>query len=218
MSLMKFTGNADNGLTRPALPGDLVCNQEIFQSLSAVGTSTITGALMATGLLQRTGLAANATDTFDTAGNIVAALSGVAGAGIQAGTTFRLKILNTSAFTESLAAQANSGVTYSGNASIGTNASRELLVTIVNGTPGQLYTGTVTNGSNVITGLTATQLNSLSLGMLVSGAAIPSGATITAITSNGTVILSANATATGPIALTFSPVITLLSLGQSASV
>lgn len=56
-------------------------------------------------------------------------------------------------------------------------------------------TGNTTNGSKNVTGLSST--SGLSAGMLVSGTGIPSGAKIASITNGTSLVLSANATATG---------------------
>lgn len=70
-------------------------------------------------------------------------------------------------------------------------------------------TGTTTNGSANITGLSSASGN-LAVGMTVTGAGIPVGSTITAVATNGTQItISANATASGTPALTFSSGYTL---------
>jgi len=61
--------------------------------------------------------------------------------------------------------------------------------------------GTTTNGSAVITGLADT--SQLIVGMEVSGTGIPGGATISSINSVTQVTLSANATASGTVPLTF---------------
>lgn len=67
---------------------------------------------------------------------------------------------------------------------------------------GTAITGTVTNASPVITNLNATA--GLSVGMSVTGAGIPAGATVASIVNSSTILLSANATAGGAaVALTF---------------
>lgn len=62
-------------------------------------------------------------------------------------------------------------------------------------------TGTITNGSNSVTGLSGT--SQLIAGMEVSGIGIPAGATIASIVSTTQITLSANATDTGEKGLTF---------------
>ena len=66
-----------------------------------------------------------------------------------------------------------------------------------------IQNGTTTNASNVITGLTSTR--QLSVGTPISGAGIPSGATVASITSASAITISANATVTGTNALRIFP-------------
>jgi len=76
------------------------------------------------------------------------------------------------------------------------------------------FIGTTTNGSSTITGVPSTV--GLSVGMPISGAGIPAGATIAAIAS-GTLTLSANATATsatGVALLTETPDLTFHQYGR----
>lgn len=61
--------------------------------------------------------------------------------------------------------------------------------------------GTTTSGSASITGLTST--SDMRVGMAVSGAGIPTGTTISAITGSTTLTLSANATASATVSITF---------------
>lgn len=61
--------------------------------------------------------------------------------------------------------------------------------------------GTTTTGDATVTGLTWT--GSLSTGMLVTGTGITAGTTILSITDLNTIELSANATASGTVALSF---------------
>ena len=65
-----------------------------------------------------------------------------------------------------------------------------------------IQTATLTSGSATITGLTAAT-TTLSAGMPVSGTGIPALTTISSVTSDSTLILSANATVSGAQSLTF---------------
>jgi len=63
-------------------------------------------------------------------------------------------------------------------------------------------TGATTTGSSTVGSLSST--SSLAAGMLVSGTGIPSGTAIASVTNGTTIVLTANATATGTgVALTF---------------
>ena len=75
-----------------------------------------------------------------------------------------------------------------------------LILAVTGGTLTQ--NGTTTNASTSITGLTSTA--NLAVGMLVTGAGIAAGTSIASITSTTGITLSANATASATVALTFS--------------
>ncbi|MGE4448559.1 MAG: hypothetical protein AB7E15_09710 [Azospira sp.] len=64
-----------------------------------------------------------------------------------------------------------------------------------------VLSGTTTNGSAAITGLSTTR--GLFIGMAVAGTGVPGGATVASITSGTAITLSANATASGTVPITF---------------
>lgn len=64
-------------------------------------------------------------------------------------------------------------------------------------------TGTTANASTAVTGLPRT--DDLYIGMPISGAGIPVGATVASITSSTAITISSNATASATVALTFRP-------------
>jgi microcystin-dependent protein len=64
-----------------------------------------------------------------------------------------------------------------------------------------VISGVTTSGSNSVTGLTSTA--TFYVGMPISGAGIPSGATLSSIASSTSVTLSSNATASATVPLTF---------------
>ena len=197
-------------MQRQTAAGDIVAGGEVVPATDSGTTKTITGANLLGGIILRSGGAAM-TDTIDTAANIVAALIGaVNGNAIQPGTTFRARWVVSTAFAVTVQATANTGVTVN-RGSVAASTSRDFLITVVNGTPAQSYGVLTTNGSAVVTGLTAAQLATLSVGMIVTNAvANLQGQTIISINyAAGAVTLSgnANATNTTPVAVTFSPVI-----------
>ena len=217
----------DNGLQRQVQQGDVLAGGEVINSsLTTVGAGTILAALMTAGIVNRSGPTGAYTDTTDSAQNIINQLlssayvgTGVtvggqsAGAGVQAGTTFRLRYINSVAFAMTLAA--GSGVTLGSNVNVNASSVKEYLVTITNGTPSQVYAGTTTNGSAVITGLLQSQTNQLSVGMAVTGTGIAASSVIVSIQPGVGVTLNNNATATGSlVSLTFSPTVRIDSLGQ----
>ena len=204
----------DGAIQRQMLPGDLLAAGEQIRANDASNALTITAAIMAQGNLIRTPTAA-ATDTIDTAANIIAGLmAGLGVSGIPAGTTFRMKWINLAGgtFTITVAATANTGVTVN-RGTVAITSAKDFLVTVNNGTPAQTFQMNTTNASAVVTGLTASQAALLSPGMVVTNAVNGlQGTTILAVNiSAGSVTLSGNANATSstPVAVSFSPVITV---------
>ena len=202
----------DGALQRQIAAGDLMAAGEVVPATDAGTTKTVTGANLLGGIILRSGAAAM-TDTLDSAANIVAALVGaVNGNAIQPGTTFRVRWVVSTANAVTVQATANTGVTVN-RGSVAASSSRDFLITVNNGTQVQSYGVLTTNASAVLSGLTAAQLASLSVGMIVTNAvANLQGQTITSINmAAGTVTLSgnANATNTTPVSVTFSPVITV---------
>jgi hypothetical protein len=70
------------------------------------------------------------------------------------------------------------------------------------GNASQTFNGTTTSASAAVTGLAST--HNLFVGQAVSGAGVPAGTTVAGITSASAVTLSANATASATVPLTFS--------------
>lgn len=217
MSILKSLVS-DGGLVRQIQQGDVLAAAEVIPATIATTTSTITGAQLASGIIQRTPVA-NATDTIDTAANIIAAISSSSGnTPLQSGTTFRFSIINRGAtFTDTVTVTANTGVTVT-DGTINAVSVKDFLVTVVNGTPAQSLQGTTVNGSAVISGFTQAQLSLLTVGMVVTNAVANfQGQTIISININaGTVTMSANGNATNvnPVTVSFSPVVTIAGLGQ----
>jgi hypothetical protein len=209
----------DSGLPRQPQVGDLIAGGEQILASNTSNALTITGAMLLYGNMLRAPTAA-ATDTIDSAANLIAALvSGMANSNIQPGTTFRARWICTTAFAITVQATANTGVTVN-RGSIAASSAKEFLVTIVNGTPAQTVMGLTTNTSAVITGVPASSLALLTVGMVLTNAqAGLQGATIIAINIGaGTITMSttANATNASFVAFSFSPVVQLDGLQQGA--
>jgi hypothetical protein len=96
------------------------------------------------------------------------------------------------------------------NAAIGSSTNTSIFGAATN------RTGTTTIGSNSITALSLST-TSLNVGMPVVGTGVPVGATIASIVSGTAITISANATASGSVTLSFGiqPVTTLTTLGSS---
>jgi hypothetical protein len=200
-----------DGIThRQIAVGDIVAGAEVVPATNAGTAVTLTGSMLSLGnFLGSPGSAS--TLTLDTAANIIAALSGGLGSvGIQNGTSFRFRVIQTTAFTATLQATANTGITVNRGV-VPASGFKEFLVTIVNGTPAQTFQANTTNASNIVTGLTSAQAAQLSVGQVVINAVNGlQGTSVTAVNVTlGTVSLSgnANATSTSPVAVSFSPVV-----------
>lgn len=216
MSLLKPTV-FDGSLARQVAQGDLVGAAEII-TLAGNGLAvTLTGALMAAGILSSNPTAA-AAYTLDTAANILAALtSGPGNFPVQNGTSFRLRHIVTTAFVVTYGVTANTGVTLA-NGVINASSVKDFLINIINGTPPQTIQALTTNASAILTAIPAVILATLTVGMVVTNAVAGlQGDTIIGINlAAGTVTLSGNANATNAtaVAVSFSPVITVTGIGQ----
>src|SRR5947209_3280513 len=170
----------DNGIVRMPQQGDLIANSEAILSNATAGALSITGAMLASGILSRSGPGAGYIDTFPAASDLVASLMGAgsfvgtgafSAQGVQPGLSFRFRIINTVAFANTVAAGA--GGTLSGVTTVAASSFRDYLVTITNGTPPQVIAGNTTNASAVVTGMAPALLQQITQGMLVTGTGIP---------------------------------------------
>lgn len=212
----------DGGQVRAAVSGDLFNSGEVVQSNSTAGSATLTAQQVIGGILNRTGPGGAYNDTTPAAAEIIAALmsngnyqggGAYAANGVQTGTTFRFRHINTVAFIATLVAGA--GVSLAGVTANAASSFRDYLVTILNGTPPQNYACTTTNASAVVTGMTADQTKNITPGMAVSGTGIPGGATVLSVQPGVGFTLSANATATGSlVALAFTPRVEFRGIGS----
>jgi hypothetical protein len=213
---------------RKALPGDITLRGESLTTVNSNTGVTLTAPQLLSGILNRTGTAgAGYNDATPSAVEIVnSLLSGYvlgsaitqftgypAQQGVTPGLTSRLEFINNgTGFTSTITA--GTDVTLAGTMTVATNTIREFLITILNGTPQQIFSGTTTNSSAVVTGLTQGQTNLLTVGMSVSGTSIQAGSTIIAVNPGVGITLSATATASGTVALTFGPRVSVQNLGS----
>lgn len=217
MALLKYA-SFDGQLLRQILPGDTMAGGESIPATIVTTAITITGAQLMQGMILRNP-AAGATDTIDSAANIIAAIvAGLGNVGVPNGLTWRVNWIVTTAQTTTVQATANTGVTVTRGA-IAASSSKEFLVTVVNGTPAQTFSGTTVNGSAVVSGFTPAQLALLSPGMVVTNVVAGlQGTTILGINQNaGTITMSGNANATNGapgVAISFSPVILIEGIKQ----
>ena len=217
----------DSFAERQIAQGDVMGGAETFAALTTVGAGTLTAALLASSLLTRTGPTGAFTDTTDTSANIInqilpnsfvgtgSTLGGVSSSGgVQNGTTWRLRYVNTVAYAMTLAA--GTGVTLGTNPNVNASSVKDYLIQVTNGTPQFIASNcSTTSGSAVISGMTQTQTNQVTVGQLVSGSGIPASTTVIGITPGSGVTLSNNATATATgVVLTFNPTVTITGIGQ----
>ena len=199
------------GFQRALAQGDTVVTADTIATLTTAGAGTILASAFTASILNRSGPSAGYTDTTDTADNIIAALSG--GAGLNPGTTFRWTYRNTVAQAMTLAA--GTGVTLGSNVNIVASKVRTYLITVLNGTRAKSFTANTTDTSTAITGMSLAQTDQLSVGMLVTGTGISDNTTVAAVIPGVGVTLSAAATATGTVVLTFSPRISITGISYA---
>lgn len=215
---------------RQVYAGDLEMGGEniLNGSLVTIGAGTWTAALIANGIIYRTGPTGGYTDTTDTAVNILAALAGNSyAADVAKGSTFRLLYINTVAQAMT-AAQGAGVVAGTGTLNCAASLIREYLFTVLSAC--QVYTlqGTLVSGSAAVVfvlppgrsgfnlGPSVTAIN-LEAGATVTGTNVPTGTTILglAIGQAGLtgITLSANATGSGISTLTIGPTLQIDTLG-----
>lgn len=196
--------------------GDVLSMMESITTLAVTNALTITGPMLMNSVVQRTTTGAG-TATIDTAANILASLAqNIGNTGIDNNTTWRLRWIQNAAFTDTLTATAHTGITVT-NGVVNASSVKEFLVNVTNGSPAQTVNGVITNASAVITGMTFAQTQLLSVGMVVTNAQNGlQDATILSVQPGTGVTMSTTATSgqVAPVALNFSPTITITGLGQ----
>lgn len=236
--LLRALSYTDGDVARPFSLGDAMDTQEQFTALATVGAGTILAGLIAGGSLKRTGPAGAFIDTFDTANNIVNALSGnaaslstqassnfnpsfqtvtfgtayVAPGQPQPGASFRWLYLNTVAFAMTAAVAANSGVILGSNPNVAASLVRMYLLQIQNGSPAALVNGNLTNASAVVTGLNLSQTNVITPGMSVYGTNVQALSVVQSVQAGVGFTMSLTASGTSLSALTLTPTITVTGL------
>jgi hypothetical protein len=208
---------SDGGLSRQVGNGDNIACGDTIPATIATNAITITGSQLSGRFVQRTTTGAG-TDTIDTAANIISALiAGLGSVGVANGTAWWVTWIQNAAFAITLTATANTGITVTSGV-VNASSVKDFLVTVTNGTPAQSYPGMTTNASAVVTGFTADQLKNITTGMVVTNAVNGlQGTTVIGVNIGaGSVTFSGNANATSstPVAINFSPTITLTGIGQ----
>jgi hypothetical protein len=135
-------------------------------------------------------------------------------------TTVRWIVRNLNAGINTITAQASSGVTVSGTATIATVTWREYILRILNSAPSVIVGCGTTNATKLLTTTDLETVKKVSPGMSVFGVGIGAAALVTAVDYNtGVISVSVNSTATaaGPIAITFTPTVTVTNLRAGAT-
>lgn len=199
MSVNRMQIDLGANFVRAQMPGDGVLDQTQVFPITTAGAGTLTAAAMVAGIVDRSGPAGNYNETLDTADNLMAA-----NPQFSAGDSFEFWYRNTVAFIATLVVA--EGAELVANTAVAASKVRRYLVTILANARRQVFNASTTNVSPTITGLTAAQAQTLVPGMGVSGTGISAATNVLAVNSStGVITLTANATATGTVPLTFFP-------------
>ena len=209
---------------RKAGPGDMIMDQKkrfVGSPMTLAGNQTIPAVAILSGIVVRTGPVAGYADIFDSADNILAACPG-----LDTGDAFEFLFDNSgTAFAN--APTGGAGITVV-NGGVTASLVKRFMVTCLAAGRTNIQQANTTNGSAVVTlaGISgfptasqaATIAKNIQVGMLVTGTGIPASTTVIAVNTNaGTFTMSANATATGTVAATFTPSIEIRGLYQAAA-
>lgn len=199
MSVNRMQIDLGANFVRAQMPGDGVLDQTQVFPITTAGAGTLTAAAMVAGIVDRSGPSGNYNETLDTADNLMAA-----NPQLSAGDSFEFWYRNTVAFIATLVVA--EGAELVANTAVAASKVRRYLVTILANARRQVFNAGTTNLSPTITGLTAAQAQTLVPGMGVSGTGISAATNVLAVNSStGVITLTANATATGTVPLTFFP-------------
>lgn len=234
MAIVVPVVKSPGGLERALVPGDILGLGEALKAgaISTAGSGTWTGAAIATGIINRTGPGTVYTDTTDTSTNILTALAGNApAAGGVAGQSFRVRVINTVAFTGTVAA--GTGVVLGSGSTLNLAAStwRDYLFTILNASPPVTVSGTLVSASATVAFVLPANMVAIPIGPSVqavnvtpgmginSGSAgLQSGTTVLGVTQGQGgltgVVMSSTATASATVSLNFVPTVQLDSIGS----
>lgn len=199
MSQNKAQVDASANNIRQQQSNEIICSMLKYIGIATAGDGAISAAALLSGIINRTGPGGAYADTLPPAADVLAAAPQ-----LNQGDSFSLIIRNTVAFANTITT--NTGMVLGSNTAIAASLVREFLFTVLSVGASQIFSADTVNADATITGLTPTQAATLSPGMGVTGTGIPASTTVIGVNSTlGTVELSANATATGTVALTFFP-------------
>lgn len=213
--------------TRQVSAGDIIASGEAFAALAADANSTLTGAMIASGILNRTGMTAGRTDTTDTAENILLAISGNdVDRNAYNGMSFHFLYRQSVAFATTWG-HGRGNVAGIGTLDVTASRVREYIVRILNAQKEFTTNCGTTNASAAVTLDVPQVAGSIVPGMLVTGAGVTAGTKVAGVTYGRSsdrsntdkicaITLDANATATAAsgVSLIFSPVLEWNSVGE----
>lgn len=202
-------------------PGEQLMDQKKlygFAPMNQAGAQTIPAVAILSGIIHRTGHVGVVADVWDSADNILAACPV-----LDTGDSFEFLLLNGAAFAVNTVA--GTGITLV-NGNVTASLVKRFMLSVLAAGRSQILQGVTVNASAVVSlqgiGMSPSQASEaaqrLIPGMLVTGTGVPAATTIIGVNSvNGTFTMSANATASGTVALTFSPSIEIRGIYQAAA-
>jgi len=197
MSQNKARLDASANDIRAQGPNDIVASMLKYTGIATAGAGVISAVALLSGIINRTGPIAAYADTLPTADAVLAAAPT-----LNVGDSFTAIIRNTVAFANTITT--NTGMVLGSNVDIAASLVREFLFTVLSKGTASIISSVTTNGSPTLTGLTSALAANLVPGMGVTGTGIPASTTVIGVNSTlGTATLSANATASGTVGLTF---------------
>jgi len=204
MGLFLPSGQRQGGVYGgPPQMGDVIPCNYISQNLTTVGAGTLTAALIAGGVVRRTGPAGGFIDTTDTGNNIWLALGSP-----PAGSAYEFTYVNGVAFAMTFTPAF--GVVTVGTVNVAASVIRRYLVTVECDQPQATVLMNTTNASPTLQLVNLADVKNVAVGQAVSGVGIGAAPNlITAVNAaTGAITVSVNSTANGTnIAVTASPVI-----------
>jgi hypothetical protein len=202
MSQNRTDINISGNQTRQQGPGDCVMTEMKLTPVATVGNQVLAAGQVINGAILRTGPVGAYGDTLPDA-----AVLDLAVPDFNAGDSFELLFINTVAFANTLVA--GLGVVLGINPTVAASSTRRFLFTCLAAGVNTIAPVTTTNASPLLTGLSATQMMNIQVGMGVTGAGIPANTFVIGINTTPlipVVTLSANCTVTASVvAATFFP-------------
>lgn len=199
MTISRALAQVSSSLTSPQGAGNRLLEQAVIDTNTTAGSATLLVQSLVRGILRRTGPAAGFNDTFPSADALLQAEPD-----LSVGDSFYFTYIN--GVAQAMTAVAGEGVVLGSNVNVAASAIRKYLISILGTGPRQVFQGNVTNGSAVISGVSAAILANVSNGQGVTGTNIPANTFVIGVNPvAGTITMSANATGTATVSVTSFP-------------